>query len=112
MDRICVLYKLYGSWLKFQAPGITLTLSLGIGLLVFNKLNKVESVFSIRILAATLFDKNKNSIGLIAFCVAFSILCIQTFYLLPSLDLRAAAIIAGNKIYTLMHTSCMFLLKR
>jgi len=37
------------SWLKFQAPGITIPLGLGIGRLVFGALNKVEWVFAILI---------------------------------------------------------------
>ena len=85
------------AWLKFQALGINLPLGLGIGRLVFHALNKVEWFFSISIIVASLLDKDKSTIGLIAFSVAFSILCIQTFYLLPSLDLRAASIIAGEK---------------
>lgn len=34
------------AWLKFQAPGITVPLGLGIGRLVFNALNTVEWVFA------------------------------------------------------------------
>ncbi len=38
------------AWLKFQAPGVTLAVGLGIGQLVFALLNKVEWVFASTVL--------------------------------------------------------------
>jgi hypothetical protein len=80
--------------LKFTAPNITVPLGLGIGRVVFAALNKVElvlatvavvSAFAVRVparIAATL--------GLLSI-----ILLLQTFWLLPALDVRAQAVLTG-----------------
>ena len=47
--------------LKFRAPGITIELGVGIGRLVFTALNRVELVFGLVIVVATLVSP--NSIG-------------------------------------------------
>ena len=44
------------AWIKFQALGITLSLGLGIGRLVFQALNKVEIILSIIIIVSMLFS--------------------------------------------------------
>jgi len=78
------------AWLKFRAPGITLPLGLGIGRIVFSALNKMEWVFSI-IIILNLFFSNEKKItwNNVYFFLAFFILLIQTFWLLPTLDARA-----------------------
>lgn len=78
------------AWLKFQAPGITIPLGLGIGRLVFFALNKVEILFALAILISMVLE-NKSwmrgaTIGLI---IPVVILALQTFWLLPALDERA-----------------------
>ena len=78
------------AWLKFQAPGITLSLGLGIGRLVFNALNKVEWVFAIAILLSTLINsKELLSYNKISFYLPLLALITQTIWLLPALDARA-----------------------
>lgn len=47
--------------LKFQAPGITIPLGLGIGQLVFQALNKIEIILLIIILACSLPAPLKTS---------------------------------------------------
>lgn len=82
------------AWLKFQAPGITLELGLGIGQLVFGALNKVE--LSLALLIAFLCVKRSVTKG--QFMVLFLlvlILAVQTIYLLPTLDKRANLILNG-----------------
>lgn len=87
------------AWLKFRAPGITVELGLGIGKLVFNGLNKVEWVMAIAILAnlryikASVFSK-KNWLILVPICC----LLLQTFWLLPALDMRADLVIQGQPL--------------
>lgn len=78
------------AWLKFRAPGITLPLGLGIGRIVFDALNKMEWIFSI-IIILNLFFSNEKKItwNNVYFSIAFFILLIQTFWLLPALDARA-----------------------
>lgn len=86
------------AWLKFKAPGITLPLGLGIGRLVYNALNNVELFLSVLISAAILLS-NKKSIFLfnnLFFYIPLAILLIQTFWLLPTLDLRAQMHIDGD----------------
>ncbi|MCO5233352.1 MAG: hypothetical protein M9888_06415 [Chitinophagales bacterium] len=86
------------SWLKFQAPGISVPLGLGIGRLVFGVLNKIEWVLAISIFF-NLYISNKNAIlskiNLAYFIVVF-ILIIQTIWLLPALDARAETVIGGG----------------
>ncbi len=83
------------AWLKFQAPGITTKLGLGIGQLVFDALNKIEIVCALLILM-NLFGmqeiRRKNSIA-IFFYIPLLMICIQSIWLLPALDNRANLII-------------------
>ena len=81
--------------LKFQAPGITIPLGLGIGQLVFQSLNKVEIVLAIIILACSLPVPLKNSRSILLFLVTI-LLMADTFWLLPLLDERAKLVLAGN----------------
>ena len=85
------------AWMKFQAPGITLKLGLGIGRLVFNALNKVEWVLCIVILLELIFNKASFLKILWAYYgIAILILITQSVWLLPGLDMRAEIIIQGN----------------
>ncbi|NBG65669.1 hypothetical protein [Acidiluteibacter ferrifornacis] len=84
------------AWLKFQANGITLSLGLGIGQLVFGALNKVEWIFAIAILVQYLNSRKLLSFSLGFYYISFSILILQTFWLLPDLDARAELIIQGQ----------------
>lgn len=78
------------AWLKFQAPGITRPLGLGIGRLVFSALNKVEWFFGL-ILAVCyfLFEQKIPLTGSICYFAPLFILILQTVWLLPALDARA-----------------------
>ncbi|MGW8123493.1 hypothetical protein ACV07N_12605 [Roseivirga echinicomitans] len=84
------------SWLKFQAPGITIPLGLGIGRLVFGVLNKIEWVLAIAIVIQMYVHKTAlfNPKTLI-FLLPLVILILQTFWLLPRLDARAEMHIQG-----------------
>lgn len=87
------------AWLKFQAPGVTLAVGLGIGQLVFALLNKVEWVFASTVLITLIIGRlwlfNWQNIF---FLGALLILIIQTFWLLPVLDARADSIILSQDI--------------
>lgn len=84
--------------LKFKAPGITLELGLGIGRLVFATLNKMELALAVIIFfpAITLFRNYK--VAILSLSVALLILLVQTFYLLPLLDIRAEAILQHKQV--------------
>ncbi len=79
------------AWLKFKAPGVTLTVGLGIGQLVFGALNKVEwllaSIILVQVLAY-ISPKFIQTHGL--FLLVILILVLQTFWLLPALDKRVS----------------------
>lgn len=80
--------------IKFQAPGITLPLGLGIGRLVFGVLVKIEFAFSILTIAALLNLENRRRYWLYVIPIAISI--VDYFYLLGRLDQRAQIIIDGG----------------
>jgi hypothetical protein len=76
------------AWLKFTAPGVSLTVGLSIGKIVFSALNKVEIALGVTILITCLSGNRKEllSNGLLIFCLV--ILIVQTLYLLPELSAR------------------------
>jgi hypothetical protein len=80
--------------LKFQAPGITRELGLGIGRLVFGMLGRIEHVL-LAIVVALWF---RSSLSGVRACLAglVFIVGLQGTWLLPVLDLRAARMIAGS----------------
>lgn len=88
--------------LKFQAPGITIKLGLGIGRLVFTALNRIEFVFmvttGIMAWAIRFYKPGFVLIAILSFTVLF-----QTFYLLPALDERALKILAGEIVPASFH---------
>lgn len=87
------------SWLKFQAPGITLPLGLGIGRMVFAAMNKVEWVVVLIIFSNLLWTQEKIlHFKYIALFIPVVILLLQTFWLLPALDARAQMHIDGLEV--------------
>lgn len=82
--------------LKFQAPGITLPLGLGIGRLVFFTLNKIEIALAILLLFTFVKIRPKGKSPLVLFAVIAFLLFLETFWLLPVLDARAVAVINGT----------------
>lgn len=93
------------AWLKFRAPGVSMSIGLGIGKLVFGALNKVEWVFAAIVFSCLFFNKNTiHTSNKIWFGCIVLILLAQTFWLLPLLDARAAAIInGGSRTPSLLH---------
>ena len=83
------------AWLKFQAPNITIKLGLGIGKLVFTALNKVEITFAILIIIALSVSIIRTQITYLSYAltIAITILILQTFWLLPTLNEHATQII-------------------
>lgn len=87
------------AWLKFQAPGITIPLGLGIGKLVFGALNIMEWVFAISIGINLFLAKGRliTKTDILIF-IPIILLFLQTIWLLPALDDRANAMINGVKL--------------
>lgn len=84
------------SWLKFQAAGVSLIQGLSIGKLVFAALNKIEWFFAICIAIFFLLNKDFNVNKNILYIITVGTLLVQTVWLLPTLDARANAVIAGK----------------
>jgi len=82
--------------LKFQAPGITIPLGLGIGRLVFFTLNKMEIVCALLLLIAFWRSSSNQRIEIVLCGIAVLILILETVWLLPVLDARAIEVIAGT----------------
>lgn len=81
--------------LKFQAPGVTLPLGLGIGRLVFSVLNKIEIALAGMMLILLFLERPKRGWGVYLFGIAAAILVLETAWLLPVLDARAEQVISG-----------------
>ncbi len=80
--------------LKFQAPGVTREIGLGIGRLVFGTLNRIEIVLTILLLSSLFFNHTSRIVRIFLTGVAV-IVFTQTFWLLPTLDVRTQSILAG-----------------
>lgn len=82
--------------LKFTAPNITIPLGLGIGMIVFHALNKIEIVLCLVLALSFYFARPKGKFPRGAFAGVALILLIQTFVLFPLLDERSRQVIAGS----------------
>ena len=81
--------------LKFQAPGITLELGLGIGKLVFGALTKIEMSISLLIAAGLVILKPGRKTW-IYYSIPFVTLIIDNAILMPILDARIDIITSGS----------------
>ncbi len=90
--------------LKFQAPGVSVKIGLGIGRLVFSALNKSEIIFSI-VLTIWLFRERMRigNMTLIILGIPILLVTIQSLWLLPSLNLRADQVMQGTVIPNSYH---------
>ena len=82
--------------LKFTAPNITIPLGLGIGMIVFHTLNKIEIVLCVLLALSFFMARPRGKFPQAAFAVIALVLIIQTFVLFPMLDERAMAVINGT----------------
>lgn len=86
------------AWVKFRAPGVTLTIGLSIGRYVFSALNKVEWALLLLIGAASVvLRRSGDSVGMPLLIVLASLLLLQTVWLLPWLDARAVMRLRGER---------------
>lgn len=84
------------AWLKFRAPGLDMATGLQIGRLVFSALNIVEWCLAIFIAIALLVQTNISPVILASYLTLVGILLVQSLWLLPALDHRAALYISGK----------------
>ena len=83
------------AWLKFQAPGVTLPIGLGIGKIVFGALNIAEWVIAALIFIILVAAKELKHFS---FYLTAFILLVQTIFMLPELNSRADLIIQGGEL--------------
>lgn len=89
------------SWLKFRAPGVQLAIGLSIGRLIFKALNRVEwACFLLIVLSGFLngFLLQEYPFLWGTGILLAAILLIQTAWLLPDMDNRAARVMKGEKM--------------
>lgn len=84
--------------LKFRAPGITISLGLGIGRLVFRALNSTELVLAALLTAALATGPAPQSAGWVLLGLLWAALAVQVGWLRPRLDRRTRAILAGETL--------------
>ncbi|UQE73285.1 MULTISPECIES: hypothetical protein [unclassified Gordonia (in: high G+C Gram-positive bacteria)] len=80
--------------LKFQAPGITIPLGLGIGRLVFRALNSVESALAVALIVLAVVGEGWPSAALAGLGVAIAALGVQVVAVRPALTRRSDAVLA------------------
>lgn len=81
--------------LKFQAPGISIPLGLGIGRLVFGAMNMVEIVLFLLLVAGSI----KPAVDKVWWAVVGTLgvwLLVKTVAIRPGLSARTDAVLAGN----------------
>jgi hypothetical protein len=81
--------------LKFQAPGITIPLGLGIGRLVFGAMNVVEIVIALGLLAATFGAAATRTFRWMAAGLA-AVLAVKVALVRPLLNRRTDLVLAGQ----------------
>lgn len=81
--------------LKFQAPGITIALGLGIGRLVFAAMNMVEIVLFLALLAGSI-RRGVDRVWWAVVALAGVCLLLKTVAIRPGLSRRTDAVLAGN----------------
>lgn len=77
--------------LKFMTPGISISTGVAIGRVVFSALNKCEWIFFLILLATWFLNRPRKIVTIMMFAVGV-VLLLQTFWVLPILDERAAMI--------------------
>ncbi|WP_009965973.1 hypothetical protein [Verrucomicrobium spinosum] len=90
--------------LKFKAPGVELKHALSIGRLVFHALNRVELIccaFSWFLMLRLRVVRTRGSVVLLA--VITAVLAFQVWGLMPVLDVRAKAVLAGEIVAASWH---------
>lgn len=86
------------AWLKFRAELVTLPIGLSIGRIVFGALNKIEWFFAIWIVGFLLIRRDRLKLSQwLLFALPLCLLVIQTLWLLPALNERAATFLSGGK---------------
>lgn len=81
--------------LKFQAPGITIPLGLGIGRLVFGVMNIVEAVIAALLLLAVFRSRASRPERILALALA-AVLALKALVVRPLMQATTDAVVAGE----------------
>lgn len=81
--------------LKFQAPGITIPLGLGIGRLVFGAMNIVEAILAVALLVSMVFARPKRTEWLLGLAAA-AVLAAKALIIRPLMHGTTDAVVAGT----------------
>lgn len=85
--------------IKFQAVSLNLPVALDVGQTTFAAFNKLEWLMSALLIAAIVVSRLKpRSLPALLTAALVIIVLLQTFWLLPALDARVIAIIAGETL--------------
>ena len=87
---------------KFQAPSLDLPVALEVGRVTFAAFSKVEWGLSLLLVITTLYPRVLRAETLLA-AVAVLIVVVQTVWLLPVLDVRIEAVVAGQPMPPSIH---------
>ena len=85
--------------LKFQAPGVTILIGVGMGNLVFHALNQLEIILLLLVLAFNFFSTRKKA-NLLLILLIGVLLALQIGYLMPKLDARIALMWRGMELHS------------
>ena len=86
---------------KFAAPGLTLPVALEVGHVTFHLFSRVEWVLGAALLLTALFGSSQLRLGIAALLAI--VLALQALWLLPVLDERVAAVVAGSPLPPTSH---------
>lgn len=81
--------------LKFQAPGITIPLGLGIGRLVFTGMNLIEALLAVLLAAALLRGPRPTRAATVTAGAIGALLLVKTLVIRPLLAAHTDAVLAG-----------------
>lgn len=81
--------------LKFRAPGVTVSIGLGIGRLVFRVLNVIEAVFAVVVVITLIFGR-PDTVAIAALALAVVVLVVQLAAVRPRLSRRTDLVLTGR----------------
>jgi hypothetical protein len=84
------------AWLKFTAPGVSLSAGLAIGQVVFGTLNKVELTIAFLLVLIVLNSGPLRISREFFIAFAITVLLAQTFFVLPFLSARIDVYLSGG----------------
>lgn len=87
---------------KFKAAHLTLPIALEVGRATFSIFNKVEWFICLSIIFISAMSSKSQFYWFLIFSLLF-LLLLETFWLLPVLDIRADKVIAGEVIKSGLH---------